>query len=1099
MSSRKCVLSAFSFVAGVASAVSAANNCCELGPPLGGYSSGPRLTKEKCTGAPYNGTFYANKHHRLGESGCNAKGGDIESVCSAELPLDACCELTGYAHEACHDCGDGLCATGEYPCNCPSDCPGPCAVCGDGLCHYPEDSLNCPADCPVAKFYFEALSEPPGATTSEAHGVSFRHNFPPESIGCYSLSVGRATTPAGTRAIAWERSCLNGGSWQTTELPLPVPLAAPDATTMAFSVACDDESQVCVAYGIWQNPASAWNALIWVKPAPGNPWLAQPLPMPPGHVAFSGKNGAPNVFDRFDGPTCIAVVGTTVDSGGFMKATRWKRPLGTPGVWNVTLLPDSGPGFQSQCTDQFEDNDRLMIVGSAGDDSGELNACVWKEMPGGAFSLTQLLRLPGPTCGPTASTASAIGRTADSKLGVVGFSYDFECARRAVLWRKVAGVWQAPIDLGALPGHANSEAVSLCDGNGMDDTIDLLWWAGGTSHNGPGTERATVWEVSGEIAEARIYARDANSLTPNLPPDAALSLATSCDMTTDGGGWTSIFVGSFRNDAGLQPHAYALTSIPQPRFQFQALPEPPGTIMSSAKIDCDGTFSFGSGPESVTFVGGCTPNANGTPAVVWEVRDGMAGDPVILPDPFCGPCLSDADIMANVCFSQVNPVCYFGGFSTDLAGYRQPVLWTRDPLTATYSAEVLPLPPDAVGTESGLVAFDISVNFEDIFCSAGTSIVDPFVFIQKATLWTLSESAGLWQVETLPDNGPDSPSKANAVALIDCVLPAGSSLAAIPLESTRMGKPVPAVTGVSAPASLNPDEKVRRLVGGSVKTIFGGDTVPCVWDDQCTGVWNLIELPLPPGMTFGPIVSLTSGTETVTALGYSRTPVVIPFRWERNAKGFWDPPTALSAIPGYPHAIPSKAATTCGDCVNVVGTSYDLYPFGGAIPHPRATLWNVPQDFPMSAEDLNHVTVDLPGGVALTEAAALSLADNSIPALRGGPGCLPFPGILPPRAAIVGTFQTASGGLRGTSLPHAYLLTPLDTRCTCRLYADVVPDCIVELADVLRMLAGYADPLSYPETDVAPCGGDGLTELADILALLNAYAGTYLCPHPCPP
>lgn len=73
--------------------------------------------------------------------------------------------------------------------------------------------------------------------------------------------------------------------------------------------------------------------------------------------------------------------------------------------------------------------------------------------------------------------------------------------------------------------------------------------------------------------------------------------------------------------------------------------------------------------------------------------------------------------------------------------------------------------------------------------------------------------------------------------------------------------------------------------------------------------------------------------------------------------------------------------------------------------------------------------------------------------------------------------------------------------CTCQLYADVAPDggdCIVELGDVLCVLAGYA-ATGCPQADIAPCGGDGLTELADVLAVLGAYSEVYLCAHPCAP
>ncbi len=71
----------------------------------------------------------------------------------------------------------------------------------------------------------------------------------------------------------------------------------------------------------------------------------------------------------------------------------------------------------------------------------------------------------------------------------------------------------------------------------------------------------------------------------------------------------------------------------------------------------------------------------------------------------------------------------------------------------------------------------------------------------------------------------------------------------------------------------------------------------------------------------------------------------------------------------------------------------------------------------------------------------------------------------------------------------------------CQLYGDVypeLPDCIVEIGDLLCVLDGYSDLGLCPGGDIAPCGGDGIIELSDVLADLDAYAGIYLCPHPCP-
>lgn len=71
------------------------------------------------------------------------------------------------------------------------------------------------------------------------------------------------------------------------------------------------------------------------------------------------------------------------------------------------------------------------------------------------------------------------------------------------------------------------------------------------------------------------------------------------------------------------------------------------------------------------------------------------------------------------------------------------------------------------------------------------------------------------------------------------------------------------------------------------------------------------------------------------------------------------------------------------------------------------------------------------------------------------------------------------------------------------LYGDVAPpggDGIVEVSDILCLLAGYALPSDCPDGDIFPCPNpDGLIEVGDVLAGLAAYAGNPPCPDPCPP
>jgi len=77
---------------------------------------------------------------------------------------------------------------------------------------------------------------------------------------------------------------------------------------------------------------------------------------------------------------------------------------------------------------------------------------------------------------------------------------------------------------------------------------------------------------------------------------------------------------------------------------------------------------------------------------------------------------------------------------------------------------------------------------------------------------------------------------------------------------------------------------------------------------------------------------------------------------------------------------------------------------------------------------------------------------------------------------------------------------PDECLCVPQVYGDIAPpdgDGIVELADVLCELDGYADFTACPRGDIAPCSGDGTIELADLLNLLAAYDQQPPCADPC--
>lgn len=70
-------------------------------------------------------------------------------------------------------------------------------------------------------------------------------------------------------------------------------------------------------------------------------------------------------------------------------------------------------------------------------------------------------------------------------------------------------------------------------------------------------------------------------------------------------------------------------------------------------------------------------------------------------------------------------------------------------------------------------------------------------------------------------------------------------------------------------------------------------------------------------------------------------------------------------------------------------------------------------------------------------------------------------------------------------------------RYACVRYGDVAPfpggNRIVNLDDILCVLAGFANPTACPNADIAPCEGNLIINLDDILAVLGAFAGGNPC------
>jgi hypothetical protein len=64
------------------------------------------------------------------------------------------------------------------------------------------------------------------------------------------------------------------------------------------------------------------------------------------------------------------------------------------------------------------------------------------------------------------------------------------------------------------------------------------------------------------------------------------------------------------------------------------------------------------------------------------------------------------------------------------------------------------------------------------------------------------------------------------------------------------------------------------------------------------------------------------------------------------------------------------------------------------------------------------------------------------------------------------------------------------------VYGDIYPpggDDMVDVDDLVRMVAGYADPQQFPEADIFPCGGNVDVDVDDLTAVVHAFGGIYFC------
>jgi hypothetical protein len=99
------------------------------------------------------------------------------------------------------------------------------------------------------------------------------------------------------------------------------------------------------------------------------------------------------------------------------------------------------------------------------------------------------------------------------------------------------------------------------------------------------------------------------------------------------------------------------------------------------------------------------------------------------------------------------------------------------------------------------------------------------------------------------------------------------------------------------------------------------------------------------------------------------------------------------------------------------------------------------------------------------------------------------------------------GCVNSTPPPGMVPICPEDNACNCQScedgtcvvvcvkFGNVTCDAgnIVNLDDILCVLAGFSSLIRCPDADINPCGGNGLINLADILDTLNAFGGANPC------
>jgi hypothetical protein len=282
---------------------------------------------------------------------------------------------------------------------------------------------------------------------------------------------------------------LSGGTWSTTEPPLPFN-GAPDSPSNLDSISCPVDGW-CKAGGVYEDVSRGTDVVI--DTLSGGQWTAEPAPMPADAATGSAADAFLKSIDCAGFGQCTAVGSykqVTGGTAGFIDTVsngHWSsrtapQPAGAAAKEEVHLMEVSCPSVGGCAASGFFTNDSgndqaLLLVQGAGGWSAED-----APLPSGAA--------PGDGETSEAFGVSCDGGTCDA----VGSYADGTGVQRGLLERWAGGAWSAteapvPANAGAPPhGRSASLTAVSCTFNGCV--------AVGNYEDASGAQRALIDTVS---------------------------------------------------------------------------------------------------------------------------------------------------------------------------------------------------------------------------------------------------------------------------------------------------------------------------------------------------------------------------------------------------------------------------------------------------------------------------------------------------------------------------------------------------------------------------------------------------------------------------